>query len=97
MLRLVIKSLAASSASVLKWCLNRSEQAENTRALKELCGISTNPELYKPCRPSQIIKSNELVNNVVHVLTNHYINPFGQDLDKDQLVNVSLGVFVKEE
>ena len=94
-----IKSFAANSASVLKWCLNRSEQAENTRALKELCGISTNPELYKPCRPSQITsqKSNELVNNVVQVLTNHFINPLGQDLDKDQLVNVSSDVFTKEE
>ena len=53
-----IKSFAANSEPVLKWCLNRSEQAQNTKALSDLCGISTNPELYKPCRPSQIIKSN---------------------------------------
>ena len=33
----------------------------------------------------------------IHILTNDCINLFGQDLDKDQLVNVSSGVFEKEE
>ena len=34
-------------------------------------------------------RSEEMVKNVVSVLSNEYINPFGSDLDKDQLFNLS--------
>ena len=34
-----IKSLMSNEKSVLKWCLNRSEQTSNGRTLIDLCGV----------------------------------------------------------
>ena len=76
---------------MLKWTLNRSEQAANTGALLNLCGISINADAYKPCRPSQILLSEKLVSNVVEVLTDEYINPFDPSIEKDHLYNLSSG------
>ena len=71
-----IKAFASDKSSVLKWCLNRSEQAQNTKSLFDACGLNITSELYKPCRPSQILFSESLVTNVIHVLNNEYVNPF---------------------
>ena len=38
-----IKAFTTQEDSVLKWCLNRSEQARNTRELQNLCGLCTDP------------------------------------------------------
>jgi len=54
-----IRSYASNKNSFLKWCLIRSEQALNTKALTDMCGIAENAGLYKPYRPLQILKSNE--------------------------------------
>ena len=48
-----IKSFVSNEKSVLKWCLNRSEQARNSRALLELCGAVVVNDWRKPCRPSK--------------------------------------------
>ena len=48
-------------------------------------------DMYKPLRPSQILRSEEMVKNVVSILSNEYTNPFGSDLDKYQLFNLSSG------
>ena len=47
-------------------------------------------DMYKPLRPSQILRSEEMVKNVVSILSDEYINPFGSDSDKYQLFNLSL-------
>ena len=52
-----IKAFSRNSSSVLKWCLNRSEQATYTKALDDLAGLGKNNTFYKPSRPSQILKS----------------------------------------
>ena len=92
-----VKYFSTREESVLKWCLNRSDQAENTKALKDLCGIGADPGIYKPVRPSQIAKSEDLVNRVVNVLTDDYINPFGINIEKDSLVSLSSGMAVSED
>ena len=51
---------------------------------------------YKRRRNSEILKSEENVANVIHVLNNEYLNPFDVTLDKDKLFNLSSGV-VKED
>ena len=76
--------------NILKWCLNRSEQAKNTRALQDLCGIGTDTGIYKPTRPSQIVKSEKLVSSVMKVLTE-------VGIDKDVLVCISSGLQVSDE
>ena len=46
-----IKPFATNENTVLKWCLNRAEQAKNPTALKEMCGVGMNPGMCKPVRP----------------------------------------------
>ena len=67
-----MKPFVSNEKSVLKWCLNRSEQASNTRALLDLCGAGVFNDQYKPCRHSQIILSENLVGSVMNVLINKY-------------------------
>ena len=62
----------------MKWCLNRSEQAKNTKVLEDLCGLGIGTGIYKPARPSQILKREKLV---LELLEGHYINPFEIDID----------------
>ena len=91
-----IKSFSFSDSSVFKWTFNRSEQARNTTGLLSLAGMESSLDMYKPLRPLQILRSEEMVKNVVSVLSNEYINPFGPDLDKDQLFNLSLGAPIND-
>ena len=57
--------------------LIRSEEAKNVKVSKELCGISTDIDYFKPCiRTSQILKSNEFLDKIGTVLSEDYINPF---------------------
>ena len=92
-----IKSFAVDNTSVLKWTLNRSEQAQNTAELLSMAGIQSASDIYKPLRPSQILKSEVMVTNVVNVLSSEYINPFDSGLDKDYLVSLSSGVPLQDK
>lgn len=87
-----ITSFASNDSSVLKWCLNRADQAKNTKALNDMCGISPDAGLYKPLRPRQIIQTNERVKSVMKTLCENYINPFSIDIEKNHLINLSSGV-----
>ena len=85
-----IKGFASDPSSVLKWTLNRPEQAKNTRKIKQMAGIETSCE-YRPLRRSQVKKSEEQVQNVIRVLNEDYNNPFGLPTESN-LVNLSSGV-----
>ncbi len=62
-----IKSFANDSKSVLKWTLNRSEQAKNTAELLHMANIQTPGNIYKSLRPSQILKSESFCTRIVTV------------------------------
>ena len=87
-----IKTFAGNKSSILKWCLNRADQAKTSKALSDMCGITTDAGLYKPLRPSQILQTNEHVLSVMKVFCEDYINPFGLEIETDTLINVSSGV-----
>ena len=87
-----IKNFASDSSGILKWTLNRAEQAKNTNALLALADLDSTSTMYKPLRPSQILKSEKFVNNIVKVVKEEYINPFDAGLDKDRLWNLSSGI-----
>ena len=67
-----IKAFSTNSSSVLKWCLNRSDQAMNSKALDSIAGLRMDNYCYKPLRSSQVLKSESLVNQVQEVLNNEY-------------------------
>ena len=52
----------------------------------DLSGLDAGTNTYKLCRPSQILKTGELVQAVMNTLMNEYINPFDILLEKDELV-----------
>ena len=81
----------SNERSVLKWYLNRSEQASNTRALLDLCVVGVFNDQYKPSRSSQIILSENLVGSAMIVLINEYLNPFDESKDPNYLSNLSSG------
>ena len=92
-----IKYFAADSSAVLKWTLNCSEQAKNTGALLNLTDMNNPGSIYKPLSPSQILKSERFVSNIINVLKEKYVNPFDSNLDKELLVNLSSGIVVAED
>ena len=53
--------------------------------------------IYKPFRPSQIMRSEKPVGNVVQVLVEDYPSPFKVNVDTDNLVCLNSCVPVKEE
>ena len=91
-----IKGFASDSASVMKLCLNRPTQAKNTSCLRTLAEPASKTGIYKPLLPSQILKSEKMVTNAIDVITNEYINPFGLDIDKNHLYNLSSGIAIED-
>ena len=57
--------------------------------------VSREPSLYKPMRPSQILKSEKVVPEAIRVIEDDFINPFG--LGYDGLHNISSGTSVETE
>ena len=60
--------------------------------LLSMVGMQSASDVYKPLRPSQILKSEVMVTNGVNVLSSEYINSFDSVLDEDYLVSLSSGV-----
>ena len=84
-----IRFYASNKEAVLKWCLNRADIAKTTSELKKMTGISKSFNMYKPMRPSQIMASEKRVAEVIRVLEDEYINPFG--LGPDELLKLLSG------
>ena len=72
-------------------------QAMNTKALMELADVKSSEEGYKSNRPSQNLKSEKLVEAIVSVMTEEYMNPFDESLEKNYLYNLSSGVQLDSE
>ena len=62
-----------------------------------MCGIGTDPGIYKPLRPSQIMRSEKHVSNVMKVLVEDYVNPFGVNIDIDNLVSLSSAIPLNDD
>ena len=60
-----------------------------TRALLDLCGVGVINYQYKPCRPSQVILSENVDNSIMNGLINEYLNPFDESVDPNYLFNLS--------
>lgn len=83
--------------AILKWTLNRPVQAKNTNALMTLADVKCSEEGYKSNRPSQILKSEKFVENIMNVMTEEYINPFEDSLEKIVFTNIALEYKLKYE
>lgn len=72
--------------------MNRSEVAEIQKAPCEKTVFSDCKTIYKNLRPKQVVNSELRITKVVNVVEKQYINAFGLDVDKDNLVNISSGI-----
>ena len=58
----------------------------------EIAGLTTTTTNPKKClRPSEILKSDKMVDNIVCALETQFINPFHPDLEHDKLYNLASG------
>ena len=62
-----------------------------------MAGVQHKTEIYKPLRPSQIMRSETLVSKVIEILEEEYINPFGVQTDETKLYVSSSGVPLADE
>ena len=63
-----IKAISTNNESVKKWCLKWSEQATNTKALCNLCGLDADSNKdRKLCCPSQIVKTGTCTGSNKHI------------------------------
>ena len=90
-----IKCFSNDPKSVLKWTLNRSEEAKNKAELLKLVALNETSIISKGLRPSKILNSEKKV-RFLEVLNLEYINPFDQNLDSE-LHNLSSGVALPPE
>eukprot|EP00795_Rhopilema_esculentum_P015030 gene15030-6189_t len=72
--------------------------ARFTESLMEIAEIDSTMSNTRKClRQSKFIKSNKMVEKIKATFKDHFINPFSQNLDKDQLYNLVSGYPVEEK
>jgi hypothetical protein len=93
-----IRQFAAKKSTVAKWVMNRPFQARFAETLIEISGLSTTSSSTRKCvRPSEILKSNKMVENILNALNTQFLNPFQDDIDKSKLFNLVSGCPVDDE
>lgn len=89
---------AANESAVSKWVMNRPFQIRFVESLIDITNLSKTTSNPRKClRPSEVLKSNKIVENIVEALTTQFINPFSKELDKSELYNLVSGCPVPNE
>ena len=87
-----IKSFQTRRCTVLKWVKNRAQQTRFVEGLKEMAGIEkTTQNLRKCLRPTEIVKSNKIVESLMTTMRDQFTQPFDASFDKDKLYNIVSG------
>ena len=81
-----IRCFAADSKAVV--LLEQSDQARTTKDTKEMVGIYSFSDKYKPLRTFQILMSEKLAAEVTRVLKTVYINSFSVLVDEECLLKL---------
>ena len=85
-------SFLQPEAAVAKWVMNRPFQAIFAETLVETSGLSKTTSSSRKClRPSEILKSEKMVKNILDALQIQFLNPFHQDTEKSNLYNLVSG------
>jgi hypothetical protein len=87
-----IKGFPSNAINVLKWCLNRPQQALNTKHLLEMTGLTSSTDVYKVLRVQQVQRSEMFVTKATEVMENDFLNPFSVNLDRDEVYNIGSGL-----
>ena len=87
----------SNSAAYDKWVLCRPFQAKFVEALLHQVGLDDKESKKKCLRDSEIRKSEKRVLKLKEILTETFINPFGDDVDPALLLNIASGSPVSSE
>ena len=80
------------AAVATKWVMNRPFQARFAETLMEISGLSKTTSSSRKClRPSEILKSEKMVKNILDALQIQFLNPFHQDIEKSNLYSLVSG------
>ena len=63
----------------------------------DLADVNCSEDFHKALRPSHILKSEQLVEKLINVITEEFLNPFDEDLDPGELFNFSSDITVAKE
>ncbi len=67
-------------------------QSTFVEALREISGTDSNTSnLWKCLRPSEILKTNKVLQKIQDALINQFIKPFDEQLDNGKLYNIISG------
>jgi hypothetical protein len=92
-----VTQFAVKESTVAKLVMNRPYQTRFAESLMEIAELTTTTSNPKKClRPSEILKSGKMVDNVVSALETQFINPFRPDLEPDKLYNLVSGYMAPE-
>ena len=87
-----IRQFSTNEAAVAKWVMNSPFQARFAETLMEISGLSKTTSSSRKClRPSEILKSEKMVKNILDALQIQFLNPFHQDIEKSNLYNLVSG------
>ena len=87
-----IKNFVQEEKTYEKWVLSRPGQADYVSAVKELTGLCGSMENPRKClQKGQITKHEKAVQNIIKVFKEDFVNPFSEDLNRDELFNVASG------
>eukprot|EP00794_Sanderia_malayensis_P002237 gene2237-2552_t len=93
-----VTKFAAKPQTITKWVLSRPFQSTFVEALREISGTDSNISNPRKClRPSEILKTNKVVQKIQDALTNQFINPFDEQLDNGKLYNIVSGCPTNDE
>ena len=93
-----ITQFASKETTVAKWEMTRPFQARFVESLVEIRGlIKTTSTSLKCLRPSKILKSNKMVENIKNCLNTQFLNPFDDEIEKEKLYNIVSGCPVHED
>ena len=81
----------SNAAAYDKWVLCRPFQAKFVEALHHQAGLDEKENKKKCLRESEIRKSEKRVLKLKEILTETFINPFGNDVDPALLLNIASG------
>ena len=83
--------------AVYRWVKGRASQTKFVDALKEISGAQRTSYNPKKClKPSEIIKSDVIVERIIDTMQSHFVEPFDLSLDKERLYNIVSGKPVPE-
>ena len=93
-----ITHFQTKKSALLKWVLNCPFQSKFVEALKDSAGLEKSLNSPRKClRPKEILKSDEIVINIMKVLKTQFLDPFDGNLRGDRLYNLVSGMPVSCE